>query len=128
MVNAPTKSEMSANTSSAVLKNDSAWLTVFASSSMIVCPVTTSASDGRTRAIDRCTAALSAPGLATTSMKSNSPFSPSRRCAVGSVNAARVWPARLSAVPNWAIPVMVKVWADFDAAVRIRTRWPTLNP
>ena len=57
---------------------------------MIVCPVTTSALDGRAWAIDRCTAALSAPGLATTSMKSNSPVSPTTRCAVGSVNAARV--------------------------------------
>ena len=127
MVNAPTNSAISANIRSAVLRNDSARLTAFASSSMIVCPVTTSASDGRAWAIERCTAALSAPGLATTSMKSKSPVSPSRRCAVGRVNAARVCPARLSAVPNCAIPVMVKVWADFDAAVRIRTRWPTLN-
>ena len=116
MVNAPTNSEISAKMSSAVLKNDSAWLTVLCSSLMIVCPVTTSASDGRAWAIDRCTAALSAPGLATTSMKSNSPVSPTTRCAVGSVNAARVAPARLSAVPNWAIPVIVNVWADFRPA------------
>ena len=38
MVNAPTKSEISAKTSSAVLKNDSAWVTVLWSSLMIVCP------------------------------------------------------------------------------------------
>ncbi len=128
MVNAPTNSEISAKISSAVLKNDSAWFTTVCCSSMIVCPVTTSAPGGSARAIDRCTAALSAPGLATTSMKSNSPGSPTTRCAVGSVNAARVSPARLSAVPNWAIPVMVNVWADFSPAPRIRTRWPTLNP
>ncbi len=127
MVNAPTNSEISAKTSSAVLKKDSAWLTVLWSSLMIVCPVTTSASDGRARAIDRCTAALSAPGLAITLMKSNSPVSPTTRCAVGSVNAARVCPARLSAVPNWAIPVIVNVCADFSPLPRISTRWPTLK-
>ena len=68
MVNAPTNSEISAKISSTVLRNDSAWLTAFCSSLMIVCPVTTSASDGRAWAIDRCTAALSAPGLAITLM------------------------------------------------------------
>ena len=128
MVNAPTNSEISAKMSSTVLRDDSAWLTVVCSSLMTVCPVTTSASDGRARAIDRCTAALSAPGLAMTSMKSNSPVSPTRRCAVGSVNAARVAPARLSAVPNWAIPVIVNVCAACEPAVRTRTCWPTLNP
>ena len=127
MVNAPTNSEISAKIRSAVLKNDSAWLTVVCCSSMIVCPVTTSAPDGRARAIDRCTAALSAPGLAITSMKSNTPVSPTTRCAVGSVNAARVAPARLPAVPNWAIPVIVNAWADFSPPPRIRTCWPTLK-
>ena len=44
-------------------------------------------------------------------------------CAVGSVNAASVAPARLLAVPNWAMPVMVKVRGG--PADRMRTRWPT---
>ena len=127
MVNAPTNNEISAKISSVVLNEDSAWLATLWSSLMIVWPVTTCASDGRTWAIARCTAALSAPGLATTSMTSNSPVSPTTRCAVGSVNAASVSPTRLSTVPNWASPVMVNVCADFNPPPKIRTCWPTLK-
>ena len=42
IVNAPTNSEMKANTSSAVEKNDSAWLIELVCSLTTVCPVTTS--------------------------------------------------------------------------------------
>ena len=44
-------------------------------------------------------------------------------CAVGSVNAASVAPARLLAVPNWVMPVMVNVRGG--PADRMRTCWPT---
>ena len=73
IVNAPTKSEISAKISSAVLRNDNAWahrVGVLLDNRL---PGDDSASDGRARAIARCTAALSAPGLAHSSMKSNLP-------------------------------------------------------
>ena len=69
------------------------------------------------------TADLSAPGAVTTLMSSSWPVSWAMACAVGSVNAARVAPARLFAVPNSAMPVMVNVWVG--PAVRMRTCWPT---
>ncbi len=72
-----------------------------------VCPVTTSTPGGRALAMACCTAALLAPGAATTLMSSSLPVSWTTACAVGSVNAARVAPARLFAEPNWAMPVMV---------------------
>ena len=75
--------------------------------------------------MSRCTVALSAPGDATTSMKSNCPTSPMTRCAVGMSKAARVAPARLSAVPKRARPVMVKVWVG--PCNRMRTWSPTLK-
>ena len=60
---------------------------------------------------------LSAPDAVTTLMSSSLPISWAMACAVGSVNAARVAPARLFAVPNSAMPVMVNVWVA--PAVRI---------
>ena len=109
MVNAPTNSAMNAKTSSAVEKKPSAWLIESVLSLTTVCPVTTSTPGGRTAAMARCTAALLAPGAVTTLMSSSLPVSWAMACAVGSVNAASVAPARLFAVPNWAMPVMVKV-------------------
>ncbi len=107
MVNAPTNSAMNAKTSSAVEKNDSAWLTELVLSFTTVCPVTTSTPGGRARAMACCTAALLVPGAATALMSSSLPVSWAMACAVGSVNAASVAPARLFAVPNWTMPVMV---------------------
>ncbi len=58
-------------------------------------------------------------------MVSNWPTSPMSAWAVGMSKAASVAPARLSAVPKRARPVMVKVrvgpWS------RMRTDWPTLK-
>ena len=116
---------MNAKTSRAVEKNDSAWLTELVFSFTTVCPVTTSTPGGRTLAMARWTAGLSAPGVVTTLMSSSLPVSWTMACAVGSVNAARVAPARLSAVPNWTMPVMVKVWGG--PADRMRTRCPTVK-
>ena len=70
-----------------------------------------------------CTAALLAPGAVTTLMLSSLPVSWAMACTVGSVNAARVAPARLFAVPNSAMPVMVNVWVG--PVVRMRTCCPT---
>ena len=123
MVNPPTKSEMKANTKSAVEKNDRAWLMSLVCSSATVWPVTTSTPAGRTRAIERWTAALSAPGVVSTSMASTLPTRPNSRWAVGRSNAARVAPARLSAVPNRTNPVMTKVCGG--PMSRIRTWSPT---
>ena len=50
--------------------------------------------------MSRWTAALLAPGAVTTLMSSSLPVSWTTSCAVGSVNAARVAPARLFADPN----------------------------
>ncbi len=72
-----------------------------------------------------CTVALSALGAATTLMSSSCPASWIACCAVGRVNAARVDPARLLAVPNWAMPLIVKV--RDGPANRMRTRWPTVK-
>ena len=123
MVNAPTNSEMNAKTSSAVEKKESAWLIELVLSLTTVCPVTTWTPGGRTAAMARCTAALLAPGAVTTLMSSTLPVSWAMACAVGSVNAASVAPARLLAVPNWVMPVMVNVRGG--PADRMRTRWPT---
>ncbi len=68
MVNPPTNSEMKANTSSAVEKNPSAWLTLLDCSLATVWPVTTSTPEGSSLAMARCTTCLSAPGVANTSM------------------------------------------------------------
>ncbi len=72
------------------------------------------------------TVALSAPGVVTMLTEFTWPASFSARCAVGSVNAASVTPARLLTVPNWAMPVIVNVRGG--PASRTRTRWPTANP
>ena len=125
MVKAPTNSEIKANTSKAVEKNERAWSMELVCSLTTVWPVTTSAPGGKDRAMDRSTAALSAPGRVTTLMWSNSPTSSSTTCAVGRVKAATVTPARLSAVPNWTIPVMVKL--RVGPPKRMRTCWPTLK-
>ena len=69
IVNAPTKSEMKANTSNAVKKNERAWSTASVDSCTTVCPVTTSVPGCRARAMLCSTTALSAPGLATTLMQ-----------------------------------------------------------
>ena len=53
MVNAPTNREMKAKTSSAVEKNDSAWLMALVCSLATVWPVTTSTPGGRARAMAR---------------------------------------------------------------------------
>ena len=68
IVKAPTNSDMNANTSSAVEKNESDWLIELVCSSSTVWPVTTSTPCGRARAMARSTAGLLAPGLATTLM------------------------------------------------------------
>ena len=70
IVKPPTNSEMKANTSSAVEKNDSAWLMAVVCSLATVWPVTTSTPGGRILAMPRCTDALSTPGFARTSMVS----------------------------------------------------------
>jgi len=62
IVNPPTKSEMKANTNSAVEKNERPWLIEFDCSWATVWPVTTSVPGGSARAMARSTAALSAPG------------------------------------------------------------------
>ena len=66
---------------------------------------------------------LFAPGAAKTLMVFTLPTRPSSVCAVGRLNAASVAPARLLAVPNLAIPVMVKVCGG--PGRRMRTRSPT---
>ena len=124
MVNAPTNSAMNAKTSSAVEKKPSAWLIESVLSLTTVCPVTTSTPGGRTAAMARWTAALLAPGAVTTLMSSSLPVSWAMACAVGSVNAASVAPARLFAVPNWVMPVMVKNRGGSPAEMT-RTCWPT---
>ena len=58
-------------------------------------------------------------------MSSNWPGSWSTACAVGSVNAARLAPARLPADPNSAMPLMVNVRGA--PANRMRTRCPTVK-
>ena len=126
MVNAPTNSEMRANTSSAVLKNDSDWSTAVMVSFTTVCAVTTSTPGGSTLAMSRCTVALSAPALVITLMVSNSPVRLSTACAVGRLNPAKVSPARLPPEPNWAMPLMVNV--RDGPSDRMRTRWPTVKP
>ena len=125
MVNAPTNREMNANTSNAVSKKESAWSTEFVSSLTTVCPVTTWTPGGSCLAMACCTAALLALGAATTLMSSSWPTSWIACCAVGRVNAARVDPARLLAVPNWAMPLIVKV--RDDAPNRMRTRPPAVK-
>ena len=125
MVNAPTNREMNAKTSSAVEKKDSAWSTEFVLSFTTVWPVTTCTPGGTTLAMACWTADLSAPGAVTTLMSSSWPGSWAMACAVGSVNAARVAPARLFAVPKSAMPVMVNV--RVGPAVRMRTCWPTVK-
>ena len=126
MVNAPTNREMNAKTSRAVEKKDRAWLIEFVCSFTTVCPVTTSTPGGRAVAMARWTAGLLAPGVVTTLMLSSLPVSWAMACAVGSVNAARVAPARLLAVPNSVMPVMVKVWGG--PADRMLTCCPTVKP
>ena len=86
-------------------------------------PVTTCTPAGRAAAMSRWTAGLLAPGTVTTSMKSSWPASWRTAWAVGSVNAARVAPARLPADPNSAMPLMVNV--PGAPASRMRTRCPT---
>ncbi len=125
MVNPPTNREMNAKTSSAVEKNDRSWLIAAVFSFIRVCPVTTCSPGGRTAAMARCTAGLLAPGAVTTLMSSNWPGSCSTACAVGSVNAARLAPARLPADPNSAMPLMVNVRGA--PAERTRTRCPTVK-
>src|SRR5690348_11499240 len=121
---------MKAKTSSAVEKKPSARSIELVFSSATVCPVTTSAPGGSARAMARWTAALLAPGAATTLMSSSWPGISARACAVGSVNAARVAPARLPTElppePNWTMPVMVNVRGV--PMVSTRTRWPTVKP
>jgi hypothetical protein len=125
MVNPPTNSEMNAKTSSAVEKKDSAWSIELVLSFTTVCPVTTCTPGGKTLAMACWTSDLSAPGAAATLMVSSLPVSWAMACAVGSVNAARVAPARLFAVPNSAMPAMVNV--RVGPAVRMRTCCPTLK-
>ena len=60
-------------------------------------------------------------------MASSWPVSWVRAWAVGSVNAASVAPARLFAVPNSVMPVIVKVRGG-PAADRMRTVCPTPKP
>jgi hypothetical protein len=88
--------------------------------------VTTCTPRGRIELMSCSTAALLTPGSVTTLIVFTWPVSPSTCCAVGSVNAARVAPAMLFAVPNWAMPVIVNVRGC--PAKRIFTRWPTENP
>ena len=123
MVNPPTNREMNANTSRAVEKNDRAWLMSLVCSLATVCPVTTSTPAGSTVAISCCRAGLSVPGLAATSMALKRPTRPNSCWAVGRSNAARVAPARLSAVPNRTMPVRVKVRGGPSS--RTRTCSPT---
>ncbi len=125
MVKPPTKSAMKAKTSRAVLRKPSAWPMALVASLTTVWPVTTSTPRGNARAMSRCTVALSAPGCATTSIASNWPTSPRSAWAVGVSKAARVAPARLSAVPKRARPTMVNV--RVGPCNRIRTGWPTLK-
>ena len=66
----------------------------------------------------RCTVALSAPGWVMTLMSSKWPTSPRRVWAVGMSNAASVAPARLSAVPKRASPVMVNVLVGPSSRIR----------
>ena len=70
IVKPPTKSAMNANTKRAVEKKPRAWLMALACSLATVCPVTTSTPAGRVAAMARCMVALSAPGLASTSIAS----------------------------------------------------------
>ena len=116
---------MKANTNRAVLRKPSAWSMALVASLATVWPVTTSMPGGSARAMARWTCALSAPGWATTLMVSNLPTSPMSLWAVGRSKAASVAPARLSAVPKLARPLMVNVWVG--PCSRIRTRWPTLK-
>ena len=120
MVKPPTKSAMNAKTNSAMLKKLRAWPIALVASSTTVLPVTTSTPGGRERAMARCTLCWLLPGVATTLMVSNLPTSPSTAWAVGMSNAARVAPARLSAVPKRARPLMVNVRGG--PSRRIRTR------
>ena len=125
MVNPPTNREMNAKTSRAVEKNDSAWSTELVCSFTTVCPVTTShpgRQDPGDGPLDR---GLAGARAGTTLMVSSWPGSRTTACAVGSVNAARVAPARLLAVPNWAMPEMVNVRGG--PAIRMLTRWPTVK-
>jgi hypothetical protein len=109
-----------------VEKNDRSWLIAAVFWFITVCPVTTCTPAGRTAAMARWTAGLLAPGAVTTLMSSNWPGSWATACAVGSVNAARLAPARLPADPNSAMPVMVNV--RIAPADKIRTRCPTAKP
>jgi len=126
MVNPPTNKEMNANTSSAVEKKDSAWLIELVLSFTTVCPVTTCTPGGKALAMACWTSVLLAPGAATTLMVSSLPTSWATACAVGSVNAASVAPARLFADPNWAMPLMVYVLGG--RADKMRTGCPTVKP
>jgi len=88
-----------------------------------VWPVTTWTPCGRTRAMSRCTWALSAPGWADDVDGVELTHRAQDLLGRRRVERASVAPARLSAVPKRARPEMVNVWVG--PCNRIRTGWPT---
>ena len=131
IVNPPTNSEMNAKTSSAVEKNDSALLMALDCSFATVWPVTTctpAAAPWRWRS---AAAALLTPGLGKHVDVVDCPDLAEELCAVGRSKPAIVAPARLSAVPNVTMPVIVNVCGgpvEQDADVVARRRSGTSSP
>ncbi len=86
------------------------------------------AEPGRRRAssaMSACTCSWLTPGLATTLISPNWSIEFARRCASGIVKSVIDAPARLSAVPNFAMPTIVYFRGAFD--VSTVTRSPTFR-
>ena len=123
MMNAPTKSEIPANTRSAMLKNASASLMSEALDSAACAPVFASNAGGRACWMRSRRIVGVTPGSAATSISSNSPPPFNAICAEAGSKATRVAPARLSAVPNRKTPTIVSSWGGPSRSTR--TRSPT---
>ncbi len=104
MRNAPTNSEIAANTSNAVWKNPRPSCSASACSSATAVLVRTSAPVGRTARTSASSERTSTPSSPRTLIVSTTPSFPSTRWAVARSKSASVAPPRLSAEPNPAIP------------------------
>ncbi len=124
MVKAPTKSEMKAKTSSAVEKNDSAWLIWLVASLATVCPVTTSTPSRQDLGDVPLDDGLVGPGLChhVDGVELADLCRTRSAQSAGRTRRASRRPG-CRRVPKRAMPVMVKVWDG--PARRILTRSPT---
>ena len=127
MMNAPTNSAITANTSSAMLKNDNAFFRSLDCFAAVSAPVFAWNPVGRTCWIRDLSSSGVTPAWADTSIASNFPPPFSTVCAVTGSNATSVAPARLSAVPNLAMPTIVAcIDGPWSSTVTWSPRWRSL--